>query len=124
MASNQTVKNIVSYVNFGHSWNILPFKQNRNSETRLEIEISLSWKYGITTCVAIGVAFTLVLVGLKELLLNWKSLENENIVFYFAVILMWLTAMGSQLWIDCHKDSILSLINTFLGFNQHLGRLF
>jgi len=123
MASNKTVRNIIKFMDFGFKLNILPIQAKINASTNVTLKIIYRQKYIVSTFFAITVKTASILAFLKALLFNTNSIGNEGIVFMLAVVSMALVILGTQLWLVCKLESIVSLIATFLRFNQSLCKL-
>jgi len=122
MASHQTLKSLSLFVECGHSLNLVPFRLKRNTKFKehFEMEINISRNYIISTAFAISVLSTVIILCFKELIFYFNIVLNEDTVFVFFLISASLIALGPQLWVVCKMESIVSLANTFVRFNQHL----
>jgi len=121
MASDQTVEILVKFFEFGYKLNITSLKVIRNPSVYLEVPVN---KKNITaTYFAIIVLILLQLAFARDLLINYESMADEDVIFNFCLISMGFGVLGPQIWSIWNLESSKSLINTFLRFNQHLGEL-
>jgi len=133
MASCKTLENLAKFVDFGNYLNMIPFKLKAKREaptpaslvpysTTYECVTCTSKKYFVNFSFAIVVTILLMLVFVKELVLNTASMEIEAIVLMMTLISLSLIGLSTHLWLAWKMETIASHVNTYLRLNYHLGK--